>query len=178
MLRYTRIFAFALAAVVVAAFSVPINAQWNPGSGGTIYYDGGNVGIGTTSPATSLQVKGSGLTVGATYEDGDTANYGLIVQTNQASGNYAYLGLLRGQHGPQRLPWKCDVRLQPGRVARFRSRDLFPVHLVQFALEFHRHHLHHALSRTQLLRPSDLPLGEPRNTPPSRSTFPPPRRPD
>ncbi len=55
----------------------------------------GDVGIGTTSPGASLQVKGSGVVVGATYEDGDTTSYGLNIETNQAAGNYAYLGIAR-----------------------------------------------------------------------------------
>jgi hypothetical protein len=34
-------------------------AQWATGSGGTIYYNGGNVGIGTTNPTRLLEVSGA-----------------------------------------------------------------------------------------------------------------------
>ncbi|HEY7388124.1 MAG TPA: hypothetical protein VH640_06420 [Bryobacteraceae bacterium] len=50
MFRHSRIFVFAIATLYAVAFSIPIHAQWNTGSGGTIYHDGGNVGIGTTMP--------------------------------------------------------------------------------------------------------------------------------
>jgi hypothetical protein len=34
----------------------PLQAQWTNGSGGAIYYNGGNVGVGTTSPTFSLDL--------------------------------------------------------------------------------------------------------------------------
>jgi hypothetical protein len=45
-------------AVLVAPklLSVPVYAQWATGSGGTISYAGGNVGVGTSSPTAQLEV--------------------------------------------------------------------------------------------------------------------------
>jgi len=33
-------------------------ADWSDGTGGAIYYNGGNVGIGTTTPTQALEVNG------------------------------------------------------------------------------------------------------------------------
>jgi hypothetical protein len=51
--------------IVAAACAIclpgSLRAQWSTGSGGTIYYNGGDVGIGTASPSTSLHILGGTL---------------------------------------------------------------------------------------------------------------------
>jgi hypothetical protein len=63
MLRHSRISAFAIAALVMAAFPSSAYAQWNCSSlpcttstTGEIWYSNGNVGIGTATPAAALDV--------------------------------------------------------------------------------------------------------------------------
>lgn len=50
-----------LAVVCMAAAPRPAWGQWTTGSGGTIYYNGGNVGIGTASSDRRLTVQGTAL---------------------------------------------------------------------------------------------------------------------
>jgi hypothetical protein len=58
-----------LAVVSMVLAPRPLWGQWASGSGGTIYYNGGNVGIGTTAPGArlSVQVNGDGLNAVANF---------------------------------------------------------------------------------------------------------------
>ena len=46
--------------ILVRPTPVLAQAVWSNGSSGAIYYNSGNVGIGTSTPANQLQVYGSG----------------------------------------------------------------------------------------------------------------------
>ncbi|HTS65993.1 MAG TPA: hypothetical protein VMH28_28420 [Candidatus Acidoferrales bacterium] len=53
-----------LPAIAALLLPVSLHAQWTGGPTGPIYYNGGNVGIGTASPATRLHVVGYGSITG------------------------------------------------------------------------------------------------------------------
>lgn len=60
MKNFTLVIVFTLA--VVTSF-----AQWNPNGSG-IYYDGGNVGIGTQTPEGKLHINSTGSSRYFTYQ--------------------------------------------------------------------------------------------------------------
>jgi len=65
------------------------------GNGKTLQ-NAGSIGVGfATAPLSTLHVKGNGILVGAAYQDGDTGDYSLLLQTNPAAGNYLTIGLNR-----------------------------------------------------------------------------------
>ena len=51
----------------IVANTAKVSSQWITGSSSKIYYNSGNVGIGTTSPGAKLEVKGDALNNGAIY---------------------------------------------------------------------------------------------------------------
>ena len=68
----------AIAAIVFLSVPAVAHAQqWTSGSGGTIYYNGGNVGIGTTNPRTALHVF-SNVTTEVTSETGNVNAYAVF----------------------------------------------------------------------------------------------------
>ncbi|MGH9584158.1 MAG: hypothetical protein ACRD4O_14615, partial [Bryobacteraceae bacterium] len=68
-------------------------SQWTTGSGGSIYYNGGNVGIGTTTPANPLTVNG----------DMDIAARLKFDAPNAFGGSSAVLGLNNSSGGDRFL---------------------------------------------------------------------------
>jgi hypothetical protein len=64
-----------IAAILFASIpGVAAAQQWSSGSGGAIYYNGGNVGIGTPSPGASLDIAGTSII--ALRINGTTGNTG------------------------------------------------------------------------------------------------------
>ena len=55
---YRKPLTAAIAAALALAPHPALSQQWTSGSGGAIYYNGGNVGIGVASPQAPLQVSG------------------------------------------------------------------------------------------------------------------------
>ncbi|HEY7337202.1 MAG TPA: hypothetical protein VH639_20090 [Bryobacteraceae bacterium] len=77
----------AAAAACVALFAGKLPAQtWSAGSGGAIYYNGGNVGIGTASPSALLHVFGASGNPKITVEGGSSALFPLVQLTDDRTG--------------------------------------------------------------------------------------------
>lgn len=82
------------------AISGMTSSQWSNGSGGAIYYNAGNVGIGTTAPTNKLDVSG-GAVIGASYAGTNTSpTNGLLVQ--------GYVGL-----GQTSASYPLDIKAGP-----------------------------------------------------------------
>jgi hypothetical protein len=66
------------------------SSQWANGSGGAIYYSGGNVGIGTTSSTNLLHLKGTTYRLGMTIES-NSAGFGPEMRlTSTATGGHEW----------------------------------------------------------------------------------------
>lgn len=63
MINVSRFLLFAAGVALLGSIQEPVYAQWSSGSGG-IYYNAGNVGIGTTTPQQALDVFSGDLHVG------------------------------------------------------------------------------------------------------------------
>ena len=91
----------ALVAICAAGFPnrLPAQSLWANGSGGTIYYNGGSVGIGTASPSEKLEL-GDGTTVaGIAINGANSGSYGAYIW-GKAAGTHEWLvSSLRGWLG-------------------------------------------------------------------------------
>lgn len=56
--EYSMLFKACMPVLVLFGLSARLAGQWSSGSGGAVYYKGGNVGIGTTRPSGLSQVYG------------------------------------------------------------------------------------------------------------------------
>jgi len=82
---------FIRSVICVLLTSVPLFGQyWSPASGG-IHYDGGNVGIGTTSPGAKLEIDGGSGTIPLTINNSaDSSVSTPLLLLSQGQGNGAY----------------------------------------------------------------------------------------
>ena len=70
---------FRVAAIIlcVARLSTPVWGQWTGGPTGPIFYNGGNVGIGTPSPVSNLEIPGSTTNSSAKFGSLETQSYSI-----------------------------------------------------------------------------------------------------
>jgi len=78
--------AFLIIAIII---SIPAVAQWTTGSS-LIYYNGGNVGVGTTTPSSKLDVFEGDIRISAT-----TANRALIFDASSSTNLASLISMRR-----------------------------------------------------------------------------------
>lgn len=86
-----RLYKSRLAGLVFAFllwFQLPAFSQWSTGSGGAIYYSGGNVGVGTSSPGATLTVLGGTYDTGIQIQSSNTYGTGLQLANTATNGHY------------------------------------------------------------------------------------------
>ena len=76
--------------LLLLLLGIPAIAQWNT-NGSRIYYNGGNVGVGTSTPSSKLEVSGGSIKIGDAYFSGSSsssyANDYAIISTNASYNN-------------------------------------------------------------------------------------------
>lgn len=70
-------------------------SQWYDGSGSTISYSAGNVGIGTTAPQAPLHLYGTGswISIGTASAANNQAQIGFVQNVSGSASNYGYLAI-------------------------------------------------------------------------------------
>lgn len=87
-----------LVAVFTTSFAVGVSAADWVSSGNNIYYDAGNVGIGTSTPGYALEVKSNGMPLKLSNTSDTASNQALIIRGNSraaaANGDKMYLSYM------------------------------------------------------------------------------------
>jgi hypothetical protein len=117
--QYTRRLFSGLALLCLACVQHPLRAQWQT-NGGTIYYNGGNVGIGTNNPGARLdsQIGTTFQTAGRIWHTGDGNNPGqaLLVSNGYGAsyGFYQVFGVYGNNFGVSYLTVQDNGRVGIG----------------------------------------------------------------